>query len=151
MQAADAEADTHLSACLHKWADRVGAPDVELVPEELRQHAVSFDVGALAARPFVHRCPTPATDPLPAPQLQQEVGDFDPQVLSDVLFEWAIKMIRVELKLIRKWPAKRLAGADASRPSPLALNQMAFRPRARGRIWDLRGRKPVLLDTVAPH
>ena len=100
VQAADAETDTHLSACLHKWADRVSAPDVELVPEELRQHAVSFDVQERAARPFVHRCPIPSTDPLPAPQLQQKIGDFDPQVLSDVLFEWAIKMIRKKLKVL---------------------------------------------------
>ena len=59
-------------------------------------------------------------------------------------------MIRKKLGKIWRWRAKRLAGAEASRPSPLALDQMAFRPRARGRIWDLRGRKPVLLDTVAP-
>jgi hypothetical protein len=150
VQAADAELDTHLSACLHKWADRVGAPDIELVPEELRQHAISFDVKELATRPFVHHCPIPTTHPLPAPQLQQEVSDFDPQILSDVLFEWAIKKIRFKLKEIRKWHAKRLAGKEAHRPSALALDQTAFKPRARGRIWDLRGSKPILLDTVAP-
>ena len=77
------------------------------------------------------------------------MGDFDPQCLSDVLFEWAIKVIRNKLELIRAWHAKRLAGAEAARPSPLALDQMAFKPCARGRIWDLRGRKPVLLDTVS--
>ena len=93
VQSADAESDTHLSACLHKWADRVSAPDIELVPEELRQHAVSFDVQALAARPFVHRCPIPSTEPLPVPHMQPRVKDFDPQVLSDVLFGWAIKNI----------------------------------------------------------
>ena len=150
VQAADAETDTYLSACLHKWADRVSAPNVELVPEELRQHAISFNVQELAKRPFVHRCPIPATDPLLAPQLQQGVGDFDPQCLNDVLFGWAIRAIRRKLKVIRKWHAKRLAGEEAHRPSPLALGQMAFRPRARGRIWDLRGHTPVLLDTVAP-
>ena len=74
VQASDAETDTYLSAYLHKWADRVSAPDVELVPEELRQHAISFNVQELAKRPFVHRCPIPATDPLLAPQLQQSVG-----------------------------------------------------------------------------
>ena len=151
-------AGSALAGTYTAWADRLVPPPLSEIPDGLKSLAADFSaVEHLATAPFSQRCNIPVTQPLPPPAAQQPCDDgWEPQTLHDVLTPNAVARIQAALARIQQWHAARLAGSNSARPPPLALGISAFQPRARGRIWDLRGcradgsGRPTLLDTVTP-
>lgn len=156
LDAAEECGDVIMAATYIDWADRFAPVPLEQIPEGLRAQVRDFKAeSSLATTPFIHRGAIPSTHAAeaPTPQLPAEHG-FSPDTVDDILEDWAIKAIDSKLRELRKWHAARLTGSMAHRPTALALGEDAIRPRARGRIWDLRevsnGGKPRLMDTVTP-
>ena len=158
LREADACGDAALAATYLAWVDRLEPPPLAEIPSGLQQLVYDFsNVDHLADMPFRQRCSIPATAAIPPPAPQQPPDDgWAPSTLFDVLTPDAVRRIRSALDRIQVWHSARRAGANVARPPPLALGASAFQPRARGRIWDLRGcradgsGRPVLLDTASP-
>lgn len=138
----------HVGDCLAQWAERVAPPAIEAMPDGLRTVSQRFDAPSLRLTPFAHRATVLPTPPLAKPPPQPPLPDgFAPESIDDVLERWAVRAIKTKLKQIRRWHRDATTGnIHAQRPQPLALGMDAFRPNARGWIWDLRGDKPVPLD-----
>ena len=156
LDAADECGDVIMAAAYIDWADRFSPVPLADMPAGLRAQVRDFGVeSALATTPFVHRGAIPTTHAVGAPEPQLPAEDnFSPEAVDDILEEWAIAAIDSKLLELRRWHAARLAGGKAHRPTALALGEDAVKPRARGRVWDLRdvatGGKPKLMDTVTP-
>ena len=150
--------DAALAATCTAWADRFAPPPLDEIPDGLRDRARDFSTcDHLADELFQQRCKVPATAPLPPPAAQEPCADgWEPQTLHDVLKPRAVRRIHKTLAEIQKWHDARRRGIEARRPLPLALDAKAFQPRARDRVWDLRGcsadgsGRPRLMDTVTP-
>ena len=158
LNAASSCGDPSLAATFTAWADRFSPPPLDEIPHGLRQQAADFSTCAhLADTPFRQRCQVPQTDGLPPPAPQPPCTDgWQPASLEDVLTPDAISRVRSALRRVQAWHSAKVAGRDAHRPPTVALGSSAFQPRARGRIWDLRGCRadgsgaPKLLDTTTP-
>ena len=158
LNAASSCGDPSLAATFTAWADRFSPPPLDEIPHGLRQQAADFSTCAhLADTPFRQRCQVPQTDGLPPPAPQPPCTDgWQPASLEDVLTPDAISRVRSALRRVQAWHSAKVAGRDAPRPPTVALGSSAFQPRARGRIWDLRGCRadgsgaPKLLDTTTP-
>ena len=130
-----------LSSSYLAWTDRLTPLPVSEMPTELFLELHDYSDPSLHSLAFPVPCPPPTTLWLPRAVQPAPPLDFRPQLLGDLLTEWAIRRIN-------KWMTTQLeflieieqVGAAAIRRSnePLALGQDAFKPQARGIVWDLR-------------
>jgi hypothetical protein len=150
---------------LHEWGDQVGRLDTTEVPINIRGNSPRLD-DRLGDTAFAFYDGIPVTPPLKRPPAQD--SDFEPRCIGDLLYPWAIERIdwwmrsyHEELERFAnfKWPTwcvEQTERDDYIRGirqfnEHLVLGQNAFRPRARGKIWDLRDLNDIkLLDYNTP-
>mgnify|MGYP003920014363 FL=1 len=162
--AADDE-DVWMRDYLHEWGDQVGRLDTTEVPINIRGNSPRLD-DRLGDTAFAFYDGIPVTPPLKRPPAQD--SDFEPRCIGDLLYPWAIERIdwwmrsyHEELERFAnfKWPTwcvEQTERDDYIRGirqfnEHLVLGQNAFRPRARGKIWDLRDLDNIkLLDYNTP-
>ena len=122
---------------------RALAPFVDTEPGDTLPHELlSFKLPAppadAALLPFRHTAVIFPTQPLPEPERQPPPeDDFWPHDIHDIVEPWALQEIHGWLEACLRW--HRDGGPAHSRPQPIAFGQDAIKPRARGRVWDLRG------------
>lgn len=127
---------------IKQWASCVTEPPVELIPDSLRADLGTYKDPALLHEPFINRCLIPDTDYLPRPDQQIPPAGFHPTSIYHLLEDHVVDSIipnwvRRQLEDLQRF---QLHGASARRSQNcvLALGQDAFRPAARGIVWDLR-------------
>ena len=131
------EGDGHAEFA-HALAPLVDTTPGATLPAELLPLAPPAPPEDAALRPFRHTAVIFATDPLPAPESQTAPEDgFWPHDVQDIVEGWALKEIRAWLAACLEW--HRSGGPAHGRPHPIAFGEDAIKPRARGRLWDLRG------------
>lgn len=138
---------------MREWGGAINSLPPHTVPMALREDIKAYDDEALAMLPFTHRCIPPVTKATPRPRAQLPVPGFHPQSIRDLLEDVVLD------KLIPEWIQGQLedianykkygAAAERKHNKVLAIGQDMFREPARGRVWDLRGDTPCLLDYEA--
>ena len=123
------------------WADCVNPIPWSELPAGIHSELDQYDNPALASIDFPVPCPVAVTSHLPRLPAQVAPDGFSPCCIQDLLTIEAIHSIRkwvhTQLEFLRDVERN---GKSAVRKSneALALGQSAFKPRARGIIWDLR-------------
>ena len=131
------ESDGHAEFA-HALAPLVDTTPGATLPAELLPLAPPAPPADAALRPFRHTAVIFPTDPLPAPKSQTPPEDgFWPHDVRDIVEGWALDEIRAWLAACLEW--HRSGGPAHGRPHPIAFGEDAIKPRARGRLWDLRG------------
>ena len=131
------ESDGHAESA-HALAPLVDTTPGATLPAELLPLAPPAPPADAALRPFRHTAVIFPTDPLPEPKSQTPPEDgFWPHDVRDIVEGWALNEIRARLAACLEW--HRSGGPAHGRPHPIAFGEDAIKPRARGRLWDLRG------------
>ena len=150
---------------LHDWGEQVDALDLTDVPQNIRGNAPNLD-DRLADTAFNFYDPIPVTSPVVRPPAQ--VSKHQPKSIRDILYDWAIAAIdwwlfnfhaECERFAHFEWPEWCVEQTERDEyiksvrnfTNVLVLGQNAFKPEARGFVWDIRDLANIrLLDYHAP-
>ena len=150
---------------LHDWGEQVDALDLTDVPQNIRGNAPDLD-DRLADTAFNFYDPIPVTPPVVRPPAQ--VSKHQPKSIRDILYDWAIAAIdwwlfnfhaECERFAHFEWPEWCVEQTERDEyiksvrnfTNVLVLGQNAFKPEARGFVWDIRDLANIrLLDYHAP-
>ena len=150
---------------LHDWGEQVDALDLTDVPQNIRGNAPDLD-HRLADTAFNFYDPIPVTPPVVRPPAQ--VSKHQPKSIRDILYDWAIAAIdwwlfnfhaECERFAHFEWPEWCVEQTERDEyiksvrnfTNVLVLGQNAFKPEARGFVWDIRDLANIrLLDYHAP-
>ena len=107
------------------------------LPPELAGYVLPAAPDDLLSRPFQHVALVAETKPLPAPEPQTPPADgWWPHDVHDIVEPEALTAIDQWLLDCLRW--HQAGGPSSRRPEQLAFGTASIKPRARGRIWDLR-------------
>ena len=122
----------------HALASHVDCSPGASLPPELYGYVLPLPPPDTAERPFRHTAVVYPTQPLAAPAAQTAPEDgFWPHDVTDIVEGWALQEIDGWLRGCLEW---HLAGGPRhGRPDAIAFGRDAIKPRAFGRLWDLRG------------
>ena len=150
---------------LHDWGEQVDALDLTDVPQNIRGNAPDLD-DRLADTAFNFYDPIPVTPPVVRPPAQ--VSKHQPKSIRDILYDWAIAAIdwwlfnfhaECERFAHFEWPEWCVEQTERDEyiksvrnfTNVLVLGHNAFKPEARGAVWDIRDLANIrLLDYHAP-
>ena len=156
VQQATSSASNGLASYLVEWREQITKASLEGVPPELLTQLPTFTDPRLASVPFSERSRLPTTEPLPPVPQQEPVPGFEPESEHDLIEPEAMATLdHGDERLKRYFDLQATPGVTkeelaAARPPPFYIGQSGIKPKARGRIWDNRGPKPVLMDMNAP-
>ena len=141
---------------LREWSQQITTASLQGVPAALLQNLPTFVDPRLASIPFSHSSDLPATDPFDPIPDQVPVPGFSPSSESDLLEPGTIATLDAADSALEAYfslltdPAATPEALMHARPDAVFVGQGGFTPQARGRIWDMRGPAPKLLDLNAP-
>ena len=134
----DDDGDDGFADMAHGLAPLVDTDPGATLPAELLRYELPAAPNDAALRPYRHTAVVYPTEPLPEPAPQPPLEDgFWPHDVHDIVEQWALDEIDAWLKACLAW--HRSGGPAHGRPQAIAFGEDAIRPRARGRLWDLRG------------
>ena len=146
---------------LEGWAERIQPFDVSAIPQDLLDHAPTFDDNRLDGVPL-DRILAPLRTPwLPRPPRQMPAGSDAPRCPRppDLLLQQGVEKIerwldvlRLDLTSIRDQLADGVPPTEVHRHrmSSIAVGQSETQPWARDRVWDCRGPCCIVSDFQAP-
>lgn len=147
--------DEGLASYCSEWQMQVTAMDFKGIPHSMLASLPTFEDARLASIPFSRCSELPATEELPSVPNQTVDHDFVPDSEADILTDEAIRALNEadakSLAYIKLQSAPGITEDQLklARPAPVFLGQDAFQPKAKGRVYDMRGPKPVLQDMNA--
>ena len=146
-------------AYLQEWATQVTDADklMREAPDTCFAQPPDFTDDRLRLMPFVDTAPIDSTDELPpVPEQEPLPADFKAQNLSDLKMPGQMDRYAAEvaghaafIKAISSTDMSQAQLAQA-RPKPSAFSERTRVPAVRGKVMDLRGKTPKLLQMNAP-
>ena len=133
----DGDGDDGFAALAHDLAQYVETDPGASLPQELYDYDLPKAPEDAALKAYRHTAVIYETAPLPVPEPQSLPEDgFWPHDIRDIVEAWALEEIDAWLAEYLAW--HRSGGPAHSRPHAIAFGTDAIKPRARGRLWDLR-------------
>jgi site-specific DNA-cytosine methylase len=141
---------------LREWSQQITTASLQGVPPELLENVPTFVDPRLASLPFSRSSDLPDTEPFAPIPDQTPVPGFEPRSEADLLEPAARATLDAADAALGSYfslltdPNVTQETLMHARPDPVFVGQGGFLPQAKGKVWDMRGPKPKLLDFNAP-